>query len=432
MRPGARIQAAVEVLEEILLRHRPAGNALADWGRSHRFAGTGDRAAIGNIVFDTLRNKASSAYIMGSETARALVLCAVHRHGTSIEDLQRLCTGEHHELEPLSAGELGRLHHGSVAGAPPHVTGNYPEWMTPSLTRVFGGNPAAQCAALAERAPVDLRTNTLKADRPRVLKALAHLGAAATRWSPLAVRLPAPASDGRQPNVEAEAAHGKGWYEVQDEGSQIAAMLTGAGPRLQILDVCAGAGGKTLAMAAAAQNTGQLYAYDEERARLRPIFERLRRAGARNVQVLDGGDREALAALGERFDIVLLDAPCTGSGTWRRRPDAKWRLKPESLAQRLRDQQAVLALGAPHVRPGGRLVYVTCTLLPEENGDQVRTFLASHPEFAIVPWRQQWRKAIGTDPPASADGSEETLLLTPADHGTDGFFIAVLERARAP
>ncbi|MCG3201510.1 MAG: Ribosomal RNA small subunit methyltransferase B [Gammaproteobacteria bacterium] len=429
MRPGARIQAAVEVLEEILLRHRPASNALADWGRSHRFAGSGDRAAIGNIVFDTLRHKASSAYVMGSETVRALVLCAVRRHGVSIDDLQRLCTGVHHELEPLSAEELGRLQHVSMAGAPPHVTGDFPEWMTPSLARVFGDQAAVQCAALAERAPVDLRTNTLKAERPRVLKALAHLGAVPTRWSPLGVRLPAPGGDRRQPNVEAEAAHGKGWYEVQDEGSQVASMLTGAGPRMQILDICAGAGGKTLAMAAAARNTGQLYAYDEDRARLRPIFERLRRAGVRNVQVLDGGDRAALAALGDRFDIVLLDAPCTGSGAWRRRPDAKWRLRPEALAQRLRAQQAVLELGAPHVRLGGRLVYVTCSLLPEENGDQVGAFLAAHPEFAVVPWRRQWRSLIGTDPPASADGSEETLLLSPADHGTDGFFVAVLERA---
>jgi 16S rRNA (cytosine967-C5)-methyltransferase len=428
MRPGARIKAAVEVLDDILLHHRPAGIALADWGRSHRFAGSGDRSAIGNIVYDTLRHKASSSYIMESETARALVLCAVHRHGTSIDDLQLICSGEHHELEPLTHEELHRLQHGSVAHAPPHVAGNYPEWMTPSLTRVFGDSVAAQCAALAGRAPVDLRTNTLKADRPKVLKALAHFGAFATRHSPLGVRLPAPTGNARQPNVEAETAHGKGWYEVQDEGSQIASLLTGAGPRMQILDICAGAGGKTLAMAAATQNTGQLFAYDEDRTRLRPIFERLKRAGARNVQVLDGGDRAALAALGARFDVVLVDAPCTGSGTWRRRPDAKWRLKPESLAQRLQDQLSVLALAAPHVRPGGTLVYVTCSLMPEENIDQVRAFQANHPDFAIVPWRDQWKNTMDTEPPVSADGRSDTLLLTPASHETDGFYIAVLAR----
>ena len=154
------------------------------------------------------------------------------------------------------------------------------------------------------------------------------------------MRLPAPDGPGRQPNVEAEAGHGKGWYEVQDEGSQIAALMAGAGPRQQVLDICAGAGGKTLAFAAAMRNTGQVYAYDDDAQRLRPIFERLKRAGARNVQVLPAGDDAGLHALGARFDLVFVDAPCTGTGAWRRRPDAKWRLKPANLAQRQAEQRA--------------------------------------------------------------------------------------------
>ncbi|HRD77607.1 MAG TPA: RsmB/NOP family class I SAM-dependent RNA methyltransferase, partial [Hyphomicrobiaceae bacterium] len=250
--------------------------------------------------------------------------------------------------------------------------------------------------------------------------------------SPTGARIPPPVGAGRTPNVEADAAHGKGWFEVQDEGSQIAAQLAGAGPRHQVLDLCAGAGGKTLAMAARMQNNGQIYAYDRDKAQLRPIFERLKRAGARNVQVLAGGDKAALTALGPRFDVVLADAPCTGSGVWRRRPESKWRVKPQSIAERQAEQRAVLALGAALVKPGGRFVYVTCSVLPEENTDQVAAFIAERPEFTVVPTAKAWAAAMpGVDCPASADGSADTLLLSPASHGTDGFFIAVLEKAKA-
>src|SRR5262249_10401353 len=162
-------------------------------------------------------------------------------------------------------------------------------------------------------------------------------------------------------------AHGKGWFEVQDEASQIAVYLSGAGPRLQILDLCAGSGGKTLGMAALTQNTGQTYAYDSDKQRLRPIFERMKRAGARNIQVLQARDEAGLQGLAGRMDLVFVDAPCSGSGVWRRRPDAKWRLTPEALAQRVEEQQAVLAAAAPLVKPGGTLAYATCSVLPAEN-----------------------------------------------------------------
>jgi 16S rRNA (cytosine967-C5)-methyltransferase len=245
------------------------------------------------------------------------------------------------------------------------------------------------------------------------------------------VRVPAPEGAGRAPHLEAEAAHGKGWFEVQDEGSQVAALLAGAGPRLQVLDLCAGAGGKTLALAAAMQNTGQIYAYDADKRQLRPIFERLKRAGARNVQVMDAGDEAALLALGPRFDLVLVDAPCSGSGTWRRKPDSKWRLKPANLPERQGEQRDALELGARLVKPGGTLAYVTCSVLPEENTDQIAAFLASHGEFAIEPFEALWRERLGSEPPASADGRTDTLQLTPAHHGTDGFFIALMRRQDA-
>ena len=336
--------------------------------------------------------------------------------------------GSPHALEPLSEAEQARLMRAPVTAAEPGIAGDLPEWLEPSFARVFGSAAAAEGAALARRAPVDLRVNSLKAEREKVLKALARFGAAPTPFSPIGVRLPAPQGAQRQPNVEAEVAHGRGWYEVQDEGSQLAALLALAAPRQQVLDLCAGAGGKTLAFAAAMRNTGQVYAYDEDALRLRPIIERLKRAGARNVQVLPAGDRSALGALADRFDLVFVDAPCTGSGAWRRRPDAKWRLRPANLTQRLAEQRALLSAAARHVRPAGRLVYVTCSVLPEENGEQAAWFLAHHPGFVALPWRDAWARAVGVSAPASADGSEDGLLLTPARHGTDGFFIASFRR----
>ena len=282
--------------------------------------------------------------------------------------------------------------------------------------------------ALGERAPVDVRVNTLKADRKRVLRALARHNAHETSFSPLGVRVPAPVGEKRYPNLEAEAGHGKGWFEIQDEASQISALVAGAAAGTQVLDLCAGAGGKTLALCAAMENKGQIYAYDKDRNRLRKIFERLKRAGARNVQVLEAGDAAHLSSLEGRMDLVFIDAPCSGSGTWRRRPDAKWRLSERALAKRCREQAEVMDLGAPLTRPGGRLVYVTCSLLPEENEDQVHAFRERHREYRPLPWRDAW---TGTEKLISAEGAEDTLLLTPKTHGTDGFFIAVLERGDA-
>jgi 16S rRNA (cytosine967-C5)-methyltransferase len=181
-------------------------------------------------------------------------------------------------------------------------------------------------------------------------------------------------------------------------------------------------------MAAAMQNKGQIYAYDEDRHRLKPIFERVKRAGVRNVQILRAGDKAALNELGPRFDTVLVDAPCTGTGTWRRRPDAKWRLKPAALSERKKQQRQVLDQAATLVKPGGRLVYITCSVLPEENGAQVASFVGRHDDFAIVPVSAVWSEALPGEPVASADGSDTHLLLTPARHGTDGFFISILSR----
>lgn len=433
MRPSARVKAAIDVMDDVVKRHRPASAALADWGKSNRYAGSGDRSAIGNLVFDALRKRASAAHAAGSDKPRGLVIGALMRAGgLGVEAIAALCDGGQHGPAPLADKE--RLALATAHERPMSDTerADVPAFALAQLQKVFGDRAVDEAAALSNRAPVDLRTNTLKTDRKQLLAALAKYDASATPISQLGVRLAPPQDGKRQANVEADVAHGKGWFEVQDEGSQIAAALTGVTAGETVLDLCAGAGGKTLALAAAMQNKGQIYAYDDDKTRLRPIFERLTRAGVSNVEVISAGDTSTLKSLGATFDCVLIDAPCTGSGTWRRKPDAKWRLKSESIAKRQAEQRAVLATGALHVKPGGRLAYVTCSLFPGENTEQVAAFLAANPAFGLVPTATAWvaasAGALGKSVPPSADGRADMLALTPLQHGTDGFFVAVMQR----
>ena len=223
----------------------------------------------------------------------------------------------------------------------------------------------------------------------------------------------------------------KGAIEVQDEGSQLAALLSAAKPGEQVIDLCAGAGGKTLALAAMMQGKGRLIATDHDKRQLAPIHERLSRAGVHNCDVrTPKGDADTLADIKATADLVLIDAPCTGTGTWRRNPDAKWRMRPGALEVRLKDQIAVLDRAAAMVKPGGRIAYITCSVLPVENGEQVRGFIARYPEFAVVPPEETaavlWDKA--EDFAAAALRSEEGWLMTPRRTGTDGFFVSVLRK----
>ncbi len=356
MTPGARISAAIEVLQDIETRKRPAADALKDWGLSHRFAGSKDRAAIASLVFDAERHRASSAFIMGCDTPRAIVLGALRQvRGMDAGAVASLCSGEAHAPPPLDAKEADRLAHGDLTNAPSFVAGDFPQWLEPSLAAVFGDSIIAEMSALATRAPVDLRVNTLKATREKVLASLAHLHAAPTPFSSLGLRLPL-APDGRGPPLATEPAYIKGLVEIQDEGSQLAATLALARPGEQVLDLCAGAGGKTLALAASMQNKGQIHASDRDGARLMRSVARLERAGVRNVQLhAPRGDRNVLAALEGRCDLVLVDAPCTGTGTWRRNPDAKWRMRPGALAIRIAEQGEALEEAARFVKPRGRI-----------------------------------------------------------------------------
>jgi 16S rRNA (cytosine967-C5)-methyltransferase len=426
MRSGARLQAAIEVLGDILGHGRAASVALADWGRSHRFAGSGDRGAIGNLVYDCLRRKNSLAWQMGSDDPRALALGALRLLWSESGDALSAMCAEPHGPAPLSETEAAALAAPrSLAEAPEWVRGDYPEWLDAAFTEAFGDARAQEGAALAERAPVDLRVNLLKSTREKLLRAFAEEGAEPTPFSSTGVRLPPREGTARAPNVEASTAHGKGWFEVQDEGSQLAVALCGAEPRMQVLDLCAGAGGKTLALAARMRNTGQIFAYDADPHRFRPIFERLKRAGARNVQTLEPGKPEGLSALQGRMDLVLIDAPCSGTGVWRRKPDAKWRLTPQQIETRCQTQRDLLSSAAAFVKPGGFIAYVTCSVLNIENDAQIRKFLQDYADFAERSMAEMIKQA-GLNFPSPEAGGVPGLRLSPKIHHTDGFYVALL------
>jgi len=434
MTPSARLSAAIEVFAEIEARRRPAAEVLKDWGLSHRFAGSGDRAAIAGLVYDALRRKSSSAWLMGEEGPRASLLGMLRRErGLDTAAIAALCNGGRYAPAPLTEAETAALAGDALTGAPAYVEGDYPQWLDPHLQRVFGDERAAEGAALASRAPLDLRVNTLAAERDEALAKLQHLDAAPTRWSPLGIRIRL-AAQAKSPAIHAEPIFLKGQIEIQDEGSQLAALFADAKPGQQVVDLCAGAGGKTMALAAAMDNRGQIYATDLDKRRLAPIHARLERAGVRNVQVRTpttrgvGGD--GVADLVGRADLVMIDAPCTGTGAWRRNPDAKWRVRPGALAERIKEQAAVLERAAALAKPGGRIAYITCSVLPDENNDQARAFLTRHPHFSVEK-PADVITALGERAYLFARAaliSDEGLLMTPRRTDTDGFFVSMLRR----
>jgi 16S rRNA (cytosine967-C5)-methyltransferase len=431
MTPAAKLAAAIEVFGNLESERRPANDALKAWGLAHRFAGSGDRAGIAGLVYDALRRRASSAWLMGAETPRAILLGMLKRErGFDTETIAKLVDGSGYGPEALNDDERKRLDAADMTNAPAHVAGDYPEWLEPQFTKAFGDTRAEEGAALASRAPLDLRVNTLKADAFKAAAMLSDLKPEPGCWSPWALRIRLGA-DAKSPAIHSEPAFLKGMIEVQDEGSQLAALFSGAKPGEQVIDLCAGAGGKTLALAAMMQNKGQVFATDGDKRRLAPIHDRLARSGARNVQVRTpksvGGEIDDLAG---RLDLVLIDAPCTGTGSWRRNPDAKWRMRPGALEQRQKEQTEVLDRAVALLKTGGRIAYITCSVLDEENGAQIRAFLSRHPEFSVQP-AAEVADTLG-DPTfmsnKAARLSDEGILMTPRMTETDGFFVALLRR----
>ncbi|TNC10771.1 RsmB/NOP family class I SAM-dependent RNA methyltransferase [Methylobacterium terricola] len=425
MTPGARLSAAIEVLADIAERRRPVADALKDWGLAHRFAGSGDRATIATLVYDALRRRASAAWVMGEDTPRAVLVGSLRlQRGLAAQTIAELFTGERFAPAPLTGAERLRLESGTLADAPVHIAGDVPEWVVPSLQTALGDDLLAELRALARRAPLDIRVNTLKATREGTREAMAHLNAEPTPLSPDGLRVPL-GEDGRGPALHVEPEFLEGWFEIQDEGSQLAARLSGAKPGMAVVDLCAGGGGKTLALAALMGNEGRLIATDGDPRRLAPIHERLRRAGATaEVRTPRGGKGrpDVLTDLDGTADLVLVDAPCTGSGTWRRNPDAKWRLRPGSLATRVAEQEAVLDRAARLVRPGGRILYVTCSLLPEENDAALAGLAARRDD--VAPTALDLPEAVAARVRRTAHG----IQMSPERTGTDGFYVAALER----
>lgn len=433
MTPAARLAAAASVLDSIAQGRQPAEAVLKAWGLQNRYAGSKDRRAVADRVYRVLRARGRLVWAMGGrEDGRALVIGSLSLlDGLQLEEIEALHSGDGYGPRPLSKQERSRLTTGAD-DLPGWVAAGLPEFVVEDFKTTFGDGWAAEANGLmAPRAPIDLRVNTAKASVDTLESALrdAGLNPERTPWSSRGLRLAAEPP----PNVQALEAFKEGWIEIQDEGSQIVCALAGVRPGMTVVDYCAGGGGKTLGLALDldqdAEPAGRLVAFDVVQKRLDNIRPRLARAGveAELIQLgPNGGGSEALTG---QADVVLVDAPCSGSGTWRRRPEDAWRLTQENVARLHSLQVAILNRAAKLVKPGGRLVYVTCSMLSQENEATADAFEADHPAFlpadllvADMALTEAGRRMIAE----KADGRR--LRLSPASVGTDGFFAAVYER----
>ena len=399
----------IDILGEVERTRQPIDRHLRDWGRTHRFAGSKDRAAIAERIYAIQRHRAWLAWRMGSDAPRALVIGSLLEEG----DIDALFSGGGYGPTALTDAERAIIATAPSGEPPPHVHGEYPPFLEDELHRAFGDASLDEMVALQVRASADLRVNTLKTSRDDLLHALRDEGTDAqpTPFSPFGIRL-----------AEAETKLGRGGlflsgaFEFQDEAAQIAALLCGAEPGMRVLDLAAGAGGKSLALAAIMQNGGRIVGSDVRAAALTELERRAERAGATIIETHppDGV-----------FDIVLVDAPCSGTGTWRRQPELRWRLTLERLAELRATQDVLLKQAAAHVKPGGRLVYATCSILPSENEDRVASFLESHRDFAVTPVADIWHGVADSERPMTRS---HFFRASPFSTQTDGFFTAVLQR----
>jgi len=436
MTPGGRAAAAIEILDLVTAGKGPADRIASDYFRARRFIGSKDRTAVSALVYGCLRRRAQLEWWLArvregarrepfAPNGRAWVIA----HLAIVQALppariETTFTGERYDPPPLSRGE--KLAVEALSGRsiehpeqPDWVKANVPAWTMPYLAARFGDRLPRELAAMNDEAPLDLRANLLKTDRKALRVALSGIGIETepTRLSPWGLR-----AETRAP-LMATQPYKDGLVEVQDEGSQLVALLVGAQPGMRVCDFCAGAGGKTLAIAATMANKGHIAACDVSEKRMAAATQRLRRAGAFNVE------RHALADENDgwvkkhkaSFDRVLVDAPCTGTGTWRRNPDARWTLREAEIDELAAKQKRILASAARLVKPGGRLVYATCSVLAAENEAQAEAFAAAHPDFSVVPVREIWPDAPAAEGP--------WLKLDPARDRTDGFFVAAFARA---
>ena len=436
MHPGARIQAAIEIMEHLQSvwmadRRAPVDGLLADYFRARRYIGAKDRGGISELVYYCLRNGGTLEWHIEQcdrkVTPRRVVMTALLLRDppTSKSQIAALFDGTHYSPMPLTEPERGLLDRCEgrpldMPDMPDAARYNYPDWMEGRLKDAFGDELPAAMKALNEQAPIDLRANLLKCrDRGDLILALDKDGyfGVATPISPVGVRL--------KKRIAAfnTQAFKDGMFEMQDAGSQVAALLVAAKPGQKVIDFCAGAGGKTLAIAATMQNKGRILAWDNSAPRLAQMAKRLARAGVNNVQthvLRDEADPFLKRHLASA-DWVLVDAPCSGSGTWRRNPDLKWRFTLEDLQEVKAIQLRILKQAARLVKPGGRMVYVTCSIFTDENFHAVKQFLGGNPTFRVEAPDKLWNNHL-----VARDGVGASLLLSPHKDGTDGFFAAVL------
>jgi len=427
MTPAARVQAAIELLEEVLDTNRPADGVLSSYFRNRRYIGAGDRRSISEQIWRILRHRARLTWSLGTDHPSARLFVAanmIRGEGKTVDAVAGLYSGAKNGPSPLLAHEkrmIERVTTRDDTTMPREVKFELPWWLLQKFDTAFGEGADAELAALNVEAALDLRVNALKSTRGAMMALLKEEGHTPqeTPLSPLGIRLAGRISLGDHKGFK------DGLFEVQDEASQLCAQLVDAQPGSAVMDLCAGAGGKTLAIAGTMANKGRLIACDVSIGRLERSKLRLRRAGVHNatLRILEDKDKWIKRQAGS-FDRVLVDAPCTGTGAWRRNPDARWHLTPENLDSLAATQTQVLEQGAGLVKLGGRLIYSTCSLLPEENQDRVAAFLASHPGFKVIPVADVWSQILTAPCPAS----DPYLTLSPNRTGTDGFFVALLER----
>lgn len=436
MHDSARLQAALEILDDIHFRDLPADRVMAGYFKSRRYVGGKDKKAIADTVYGLIRRRGELAWYLDQQKSRPStrhLLLAWLRigRGMNLREITPLFGGHPHAAAPLTSAEemlLKNLRATDTASLPRHVRLNVPAWLEGELEKSLGDELDGALSEMAGEAPTDIRANTLKTSREdlqkRLQKELREATAKPTPFSPVGLRF-----DSRQALFTLPSFK-DGLFEVQDEGSQLLALLTNPQPKEFVIDMCAGAGGKTLAIAAQMRNKGRVLACDVVERKLEELKKRLKRAGVDTVLQRAIRDTRDPYLKRHRFkaDRVLLDVPCSGSGTWRRNPDAKWRLTDARLRELNQTQAEILRGGAQLVREGGRLIYATCSILHRENGKQVEAFLRDNPQFKVVPIADVWAEA-GLPQPCPV--STPYLQLLPHLHQTDGFFIAVLEKGRA-